>query len=77
MCSSMNADLRHNAGFFSHDLELHRRDVFRRCWQNTFSDTHYAEGGGETSKVQRLSGITIPDVAPNIKITLKLRVALL
>lgn len=34
-------------------------------------------GGGGTSKVQHVTGITIPDVAPNIKITLKFRVALL
>lgn len=31
----------------------------------------------DTSKVQCVTGITIPDVAPNIKITLKFRVALL
>lgn len=35
-------------------------------------------GGGERhQRFQRVTGITIPDVAPNIKITLKFRVALL
>lgn len=82
ICSSMNAGLCQNAGFFffffrtssfTAGMFLEGAGIIRS--QILFAPK--VGGGGDTSKVQCVTGITIPDVAPNIKITLKFRVALL